>query len=314
MAEKKVVITATDLASPERIVITGEPSASAHPTRIPNAVWVLGGILAFIAFLSLLLAVAGYPRRPQTEFGASTEAKAVDKGQLLLTAHTVEGMWEEQDLVANDKQEWNGSAGVVGRSGNRLYLLSNRHCLNLDGLSTADAVTDGIPEILRYALTVTFASGARREVLKFADQDDGLDLALLEVDGKGLVEGRDYVVLPYKPSHLEVGDEVVAVGSPFGLAGTHTFGRISALRPPSQEMPVQLIQTDAAINHGNSGGPLFVKGKNKYHWIGVNTMRIEKADNLGFAITATDAVTTSYTWYPATPGGALKAIQDKHRH
>lgn len=313
MAEKKVVITATDLESPELIVITGESSASAHPTQIPDAIWVLGGLVAFVAFLSLLLTVAGCPQRPQTEFGASTEAKAVNKGQLLLTAHTVEGMWEEQDVVANDTQSWNGSAGVVGRSGNRLYLLSNSHCLDLDGLSTADDVTDGTPEILRYALAVTFASGARREVLKFADQDGGLDLALLEVDGKGLAEGKDYVVLPYKTPQLEIGDEVVAVGSPFGLAGTHTFGRISALRPPSQEMPFRLIQTDAAINHGNSGGPLFVKRNNLYQWIGVNTMRIEKADNLGFAITATDAVTTSYTWYPSTPAGALKAIQDKQR-
>ena len=68
----------------------------------------------------------------------------------------------------------------------------------------------------------------------------------------------------------------------------------------------RLIQTAAAANHGNSGGPLFVKRNNTYHWIGINTMRIEKASNLGFTITATDAVTTSYTWYPGTPAGASR--------
>ena len=137
----------------------------------------------------------------------------------------VQAMWREQDLVANDTQSWNGSAVAVGRSGNHRYLLANSRCLDLDGLYTMDDATDGTPKSLRYSLPVTFASGSRREVLKFADHDGGLDLALLKVGGKGLVEGKGYTMLPYKTPHLEVGDEVVAVVSPFGLAGTHTFGR-----------------------------------------------------------------------------------------
>ena len=117
------------------------------------------------------------------------------------------------------------SAVAVGRSGNHRYLLANSRCLDLDGLYTMDDATDGTPKSLRYSLPVTFASGSRREVLKFADHEGGLDLALLKVGGEGLVEGKGYTMLPYKTPHLEVCDEVVAVVSPFGLAGTHTFGR-----------------------------------------------------------------------------------------
>ena len=137
-----------------------------------------------------------------------------------------------------------------------------------------------------------------------------MDLALIEVDGRGLKEGRDYVILPYKKERLEVGDEVVAVGSPFGLEGTHTFGRISAIRPPTRDQSFNMIQTDAAINPGNSGGPLFVKRNNRYSWIGINTWGVERANNLGFAIDAQDAVRSQYIFYTADAQGAAKAIAE----
>src|SRR5919204_3090 len=61
-------------------------------------------------------------------------------------------------------------------------------------------------------------------------------------------------------SKVEVGDGVVAIGSPFGLAETVTSGIVSALHrtmtSPNNFTIDNAIQTDAAINHGNSGGPL----------------------------------------------------------
>jgi putative serine protease PepD len=89
-------------------------------------------------------------------------------------------------------------------------------------------------------------------------------------------------------SAVRVGDEVVAVGSPFGLATTVTSGIVSALNreitSPSNTPIEGAIQTDAAINHGNSGGPLFdARGR----VIGVNS-QIESDsggnDGVGFAV------------------------------
>ena len=87
--------------------------------------------------------------------------------------------------------------------------------------------------------------------------DPSTDLAVIKVDAPAsmlqpLALGDS--------SALEVGDEVVAIGSPFGLEGTVTTGIVSALHrqmtAPNNFTINDSIQTDAAINHGNSGGPL----------------------------------------------------------
>ncbi len=84
---------------------------------------------------------------------------------------------------------------------------------------------------------------------------------------------------------LRVGDEVVAVGNPFGLGGTVTSGIISALSRDIQSGPFDdFIQTDAAINRGNSGGPLF---NNAGAVIGVNSAIISPdggSVGIGFAV------------------------------
>ncbi len=234
----------------------------------------------------------------------------IEKGSLKLAAHTVNGSWSEADFFGNQTQQWNGSAGVIKREGGKLHLISNSHCLGLAELRQSDSLTDGVPEIVEYQLEISFASGKRKPVLRFADQDGSLDLSMLEVDASGLSEGTDYVILPLAQTPgLAEGDEVVAVGSPHGLKGTQTFGRISALREQQTPEPQRLIQIDAAINPGNSGGPLFVKtDKDRYYWIGINTWKMTGADNLGFAIDSRDAMATKYRWYPANVNGAAEVI------
>jgi S1-C subfamily serine protease len=97
----------------------------------------------------------------------------------------------------------------------------------------------------------------------------------------------------YKPleivdlSSLEVGDPVIAVGNPYGLAGSMTTGIVSALgRTITEEMtgsyPIaNVIQTSAPINPGNSGGPLL---NYQGHVIGITTAIISDSQGLGFAI------------------------------
>jgi serine protease Do len=89
---------------------------------------------------------------------------------------------------------------------------------------------------------------------------------------------------------LQVGDQVFAAGNPFGLGSTVTSGIVSALNRNIQNSPYDdLIQTDAAINHGNSGGPLFdMKGA----VVGVNSDLISPTSGsvgLGFALPASSA-------------------------
>jgi putative serine protease PepD len=115
--------------------------------------------------------------------------------------------------------------------------------------------------------------------------DPSTDLAVLKVDAPSSVL---YPLTLGDSSNVQVGDNVVAIGAPFGLAETVTAGIVSALHrqmtSPNQFSIDDSIQTDAAINHGNSGGPLLDA---QAHVIGVNA-QIESdsggSDGVGFAI------------------------------
>ena len=117
--------------------------------------------------------------------------------------------------------------------------------------------------------------------------DESTDLALLEVDA----DATALTPLQLADSDaVEVGDPVVAIGNPFGLERTATAGIVSALqrqvRAPNDYTIDQVIQTDAAINSGNSGGPLIDAAGRV---IGVNS-QIETANvgggnvGIGFAV------------------------------
>jgi len=134
------------------------------------------------------------------------------------------------------------------------------------------------------SLSVHFWNGATYPAT-VVGTDRSTDLAVIKVDAPSSL------LYPLKVGNseaLEVGDGVVAIGSPFGLEGTVTSGIVSALhremKAPNNFTITDSIQTDAAINHGNSGGPLLnAEGK----VIGVNA-QIESDsggnDGVGFAI------------------------------
>ncbi|MEE4378403.1 MAG: DegQ family serine endoprotease [Candidatus Competibacteraceae bacterium] len=107
-------------------------------------------------------------------------------------------------------------------------------------------------------------SDHREKPAKLVGVDELTDVALLKI------EGEEYPVVKIGDSDtLEVGDWVLAIGSPFGLERTATQGIVSAVgRNLPSDAYVPFIQTDAAINPGNSGGPLFnVQGQ----VIGINS-------------------------------------------
>jgi len=132
------------------------------------------------------------------------------------------------------------------------------------------------------SITVTLSDG-RKLPAKLLGGDEKTDLAVLKVESDKK--------LPYvefeDSSKLKVGQPVMAVGNPFGLGGTVTTGIVSARGRDIQSGPFDdYIQTDAAINRGNSGGPLFdMDGK----VIGINTAIFSPSGGsigLGFAIPA----------------------------
>lgn len=111
-------------------------------------------------------------------------------------------------------------------------------------------------------------------------RDPKTDLALIKIESKQLLPFTEFG----DSSALRVGDWVMAIGNPFGLSHTVTAGIVSAKGRSIGAGPYDdFIQTDASINQGNSGGPLFnTDGK----VVGINTAIIAGGTGIGFAIPA----------------------------
>jgi len=135
-----------------------------------------------------------------------------------------------------------GSGSVYKSDSNVSYIITNNHVIE-------DAVTSG-------TILVELLNG-NTLTAQIVGRDSAYDLAVLKVN-----RGNLPTVTVGDSSKIRVGDPVVAIGSPLGLASTVTSGIVSALNRPvttgtsGAESFVNAIQTDAAINPGNSGGAL----------------------------------------------------------
>jgi len=141
---------------------------------------------------------------------------------------------------------------------------------------TNNHVIEGADEI-----TIIFRDGSKLKVDKVLGTDTKTDLALLKVTPKKPLKDVKFG----SSEKLRVGDWVMAVGNPFGLGGSVSVGIISAKQRDIQSGPYDdYLQTDAAINKGNSGGPLFnMEGE----VIGVNTAIISPSGGsigIGFSV------------------------------
>ncbi|WP_017574178.1 S1C family serine protease [Nocardiopsis kunsanensis] len=151
-----------------------------------------------------------------------------------------------------------------------------------------------VAEPLEEGIHIEYSDGSTSEATVVGTEPE-YDLALLHLEDPHEVEPLEFG----DSEQAIVGDEVIAIGAPLGLAGTVTQGIISAMDRPvgSEEGGSQFyaIQTDAAINPGNSGGPL-VDAQGRV--IGVNSMIVTMNDmggepqgniGLGFAVPSADA-------------------------
>jgi serine protease Do len=146
-----------------------------------------------------------------------------------------------------------GSGFLISPDG---YIVTNNHLVQgLTGTGTVDTVTVTLNDKREYPARIV-------------GRDEPSDLALLKIEARGLpfVQWGD-------STRARVGDWVLAMGQPYGLGGTVTAGIISALHRGITGTGAydRYIQTDAAINMGNSGGPMFDLNGNV---IGINSALI----------------------------------------
>ena len=161
--------------------------------------------------------------------------------------------------------EAQGSGFIVSADG---YVVTNNHVISLDQKGAADAVM------------VTMADGTEYNA-RIVGRDQDSDIAVLKIDAKA--------PLPFvqfgQSGKARAGDWVIAIGNPFGLGGTVTSGIVSSVNRNTGSGAYQhYIQTDASINSGNSGGPMFdMKGQ----VIGINNWIVAPSGGnigIGFAI------------------------------
>ncbi|MDD6278844.1 MAG: S1C family serine protease [Ruminococcus sp.] len=183
---------------------------------------------------------------------------------------------------------WGYDSGVEGSSRNMIgtgtgiimskdgYIVTNAHCIYDESEYKCGLAVD---------VSVLFMDETEAEA-KIIGYDTETDLAVLKVDKKNLTPA------PFgESSELRVGETVIAIGNPLGfeLFGSVTSGIVSALdrQISINEKNMTLIQTDAAINSGNSGGPL-LNGCGQV--VGINSAKMSSSygsasiEGLGFAI------------------------------
>jgi len=164
-----------------------------------------------------------------------------------------------------------GSGFLISADG---YVVTNNH-----------VVSPGARGASVDSITVTLTNGEEYEA-KLVGRDAATDLAVLKIVGS-----KPFPFVKFGDStKARVGDWVVAIGNPYALSGTVTAGIISAVHRNTGGTYDRFIQTDASINQGNSGGPMFDMNGNV---IGINSQILSPSGGnvgIGFAIPSEQAI------------------------
>ena len=152
-----------------------------------------------------------------------------------------------------------GTGFIIHEDG---YIVTNAHVLANEGGYLASSIQ-----------AITFKQ--KTKDAEFLGHNNELDIALLKISG-------DYNELDLGNSdRINIGEKVIAIGNPLGLQFSVSQGIVSAVHRRGVNGLEAYIQTDAALNPGNSGGPLI---NQKGRVIGINNFKISGGENLGFAL------------------------------
>ncbi len=202
-----------------------------------------------------LMTLAGMP---ETNSRFSVVANAVAPSVVGINT-VVGGSFRDEWSGLSPRARGEGSGVIVDPDG---YIITNFHVVNQ-----------------ATGVTVQLADGREIKDVRVVGKDPYTDLAVLKI------EASDLVAAKWGDSgEIQVGDEVLAIGNPYGLVRTVTSGIVSATQrlAPGVRQTQEFLQTDAAINPGNSGGPLVnLRGE----VVGINTAIYGQAyQGISFAI------------------------------
>ena len=170
---------------------------------------------------------------------------------------------KRQRQVQTPKRAAAGSGVIISADG---YIVTNNH------------VVDGADE-----LTVTLNENSKEYSARIIGADKTTDLALIKIDAKDLP-----AITIFDSDKVKVGEWVLAVGNPLGLNNTVTAGIVSAKARSMGQGVSSMIQTDAAINQGNSGGALV---NTRGELIGINAMIYSQTgSNIGYGFAIPTAI------------------------
>ena len=170
-----------------------------------------------------------------------------------------------------------GSGIIISEDG---YILTNNHVISTS--STDSSNSNSYYQISEASkITVTLFGDTTEYEASIVGKDEETDLAVIKIDKTGLTKAEFA-----DSDSIKVGEFAMAVGNPVGMDSTVTCGIVSAVNrevTDSDGKTYTLIQTDAAINSGNSGGAL-VNSEGKV--IGINTLKLSGTgiEGIGFAI------------------------------
>lgn len=184
--------------------------------------------------------------------------------------YTVNSMFFNQTSTATAT----GSGIIISEDG---YIITNNHVINSNSTSSSSYYSIGEANSIK----VTLEGDETKYDATIVGTDAQTDLAVIKIEKTGLTAAE-----LGSSSSVQVGEFAMAVGSPLGMQNTVTGGMISALNrkvTDSEGKTYTLIQTDAAINSGNSGGALV---NSKGQVIGINTLKVSSTgvEGMGFAI------------------------------
>ena len=259
--------------------------------------WMIGGISAVVAIYMIIsiILISGLAVKQTSDYSkltdevnklqADTQSKLNELTESLLSAkeeirQTKENLTEigtirkEFDLLKASTGE--DFSSIIDESLKGVVTIKTNVAQGTGFLISSDGYLVTNAHMLSGASEVQITAFDGKKIpAELVGYNSELDIALLKISG-------DYSFLEFDDSNnIRVGEKVIAIGNPLGLQFSVSEGIVSGIHRPGPNELNAYVQTDAALNPGNSGGPLINKNGKV---IGINNFKLGSGESLGFAL------------------------------